>query len=41
VRVTDLAARGQAIAAGEEAARAALPQIRSLIAARSGASRGR
>jgi len=41
VRATDLAARGQAIAAGEEAARAALPQIRSLIAARSGANRGR
>ena len=41
VRVTDLAARGQAIAAGEEAARAALAQIRSLIAARSGANRGR
>jgi len=41
VRATDLAARGQAIAAGEEAARAALPQIRSLIEARSGANRGR
>jgi len=45
VRATDLAARGQAIAAGEEAARAALPQIRSLIAERtairSGANRGR
>ena len=34
VRPTDLAARGQAIAAGEDAARAALPQIRSLIAER-------
>ena len=45
VRATDLAARGQAIAAGEEAARAALPQIRSLIAERtairSGANRAR
>ncbi len=34
VRATDLAARAQAIAAGEDAARAALPQIRSLIAER-------
>jgi len=45
VRATDLAARGQAIAAGEDAARAALPRIRSLIAertaARSGGNRGR
>src|SRR5438445_2002840 len=45
VRATDLAARGQAIAAGEDAARAALPQIRSLIAERtaagSGGNRGR
>src|SRR6266705_2723919 len=40
VRATDLAARAQAIAAGEDAARAALPQIRSLIVARSGANRG-
>ncbi|MGC2520930.1 MAG: patatin-like phospholipase family protein [Burkholderiales bacterium] len=32
VPATDLAARGQAIAAGEAAARAALPQIRRLIA---------
>ena len=31
VPATDLAARGRAIAAGEEAARAALPQIRRLI----------
>jgi NTE family protein len=45
VRPTDLAARGQAIAAGEDAARAALPQIRSLIsertATRTGGNRGR
>src|SRR5712691_4074071 len=45
VRPTDLAARGQAIAAGEDAARAALPQIRSLIAERTanrtGGNRGR
>src|SRR6266581_3082690 len=45
VRATDLAARGEAIAAGEEAARAALPQIRSLIAektaTRSGGNPGR
>jgi NTE family protein len=45
VSVTDLAARGQAIAAGEDAARAALPRIRSLIAektaARSGGNLGR
>ena len=34
VPATDLAARGQAIKAGEDAARAALPQIRSLIAER-------
>src|SRR6266571_6146190 len=32
VRATDLAARGEAIAAGEDAARAALPRIRSVIA---------
>ena len=31
VRATDLAARGPAIAAGEEAARAALPEIRRLL----------
>jgi NTE family protein len=45
VRATDLAARGEAIAAGENAARAALSQIRSLIAektaARSAATPGR
>ncbi len=45
VPVTDLAARGQAITAGEEAARAALPQIRRLIAdrtaGRSGGNPGR
>jgi NTE family protein len=45
VRVTDLAARDQAIAAGEDAAHAALPQIRNLIAektaARSGGNRAR
>src|SRR6266571_3580768 len=45
VPVTDLAARGQAITAGEEAARAALPQIRRLIAertvSRSGGKPGR
>jgi hypothetical protein len=34
VPATDLAARGLAITAGEDAARAALPQIRSLIAER-------
>jgi NTE family protein len=34
VPATDLAARGQAIRAGEDAARAALPRIRSLIAGR-------
>jgi NTE family protein len=34
VPATDLAARGRAIAAGEDAARAALPRIRSLIAGR-------
>jgi len=34
VPATDLAARGRAITAGEDAARAALPQIRSLIAER-------
>jgi len=37
VRATDLAARGPAIAAGEEAARAALPRIRSLIEQKSAA----
>lgn len=45
IPATDLAARSQAIAAGEEAARAALPQIRRLIAektlAGSGGSLGR
>src|SRR5229473_814604 len=45
VPATDLAARGQAIKAGEDAARAALPQIRSLIAertvTRSGGNKGR
>ena len=45
VRATDLAARGQAIAAGEDAARAALPRIRSVIAektaTRSGGNPGR
>jgi len=45
VRATDLAARAQAIAAGEDAARAALAQIRSLIAertlTRSGGNAGR
>ena len=45
VPVTDLAARGQAITAGEEAARAALPQIRRMIAERTagrpGANTGR
>ena len=40
VRATDLAARGQAIAAGEDAARAALPRIRSLIAERTSARSG-
>jgi NTE family protein len=34
VPATDLAARGEAIRAGEEAARAALPRIRELIAQR-------
>jgi NTE family protein len=34
VPATDLAARGRAIRAGEDAARAALPRIRSLIAER-------
>lgn len=37
VPATDLAARGRAIAAGEEAARAALPQIRRLIDERTAA----
>ena len=45
VPATDLAARGRAITAGEDAARAALPQIRRLIAertvARSGGNPGR
>ncbi len=45
VRATDLAARAQAIAAGEDAARAALPRIRSVIAektaTRSGGNPGR
>ena len=45
VRATDLAARGEAIAAGEDAARAALPRIRSVIAektaTRSGGNPGR
>jgi NTE family protein len=40
VRATDLAARGEAIAAGEDAARAALPQIRKLIAERTAARSG-
>ena len=40
VRATDLAARTQAIAAGEDAARAALPRIRSLIAERTVTRRG-
>jgi NTE family protein len=40
VPVTDLAARGQAIRAGEEAARAALPQIRRLIAERTAGRSG-
>src|SRR5258708_1455054 len=45
VRATDLAARAQAIAGGEDAARAALPRIRSVIAektaTRSGGNPGR
>src|SRR5712691_269517 len=45
VPATDLAARGREITAGEDAARSALPRIRSLIAertaARSGGNRGR
>src|SRR6266700_7977688 len=40
VPVTDLAARGQAITAGEEAARAALPQIRRMIAERTAGRSG-
>ena len=40
VRATDLAARSQAIAAGEDAARAALPQIRRLIAERTATRSG-
>jgi predicted acylesterase/phospholipase RssA len=40
VRATDLAARTQAIAAGVDAARAALPRIRSLIAERTVTRRG-
>jgi NTE family protein len=41
VPATDLAARGQAIRAGEEAARAALPRIRELIEQRARAGRQR
>ena len=37
VGATDLAARGPAIAAGEEAARAALPEIRRLLESKRGA----
>jgi NTE family protein len=40
VPATDLAARGRAIAAGEDAARAALPRIRSLIAERTATRSG-
>jgi NTE family protein len=41
VRATDLAARGRAIAAGEDAARAALPEIRRLISEKTAAKAGK
>ena len=40
VEVADLAARGQAIAAGEQAARAALPQIKRVVAEKTAAMAG-